>query len=84
MSILDRHLHWLDQVAVGKVLSLNCCNDSMILHKARYVRTHAICTYDTDTLCVRMYICAYVCVCVYVCVFIDTYNACMYSYILYV
>ena len=27
----------LDQVAVGKIPSLNYCNDSMILHKEKYV-----------------------------------------------
>ena len=35
--IQDKHLHWLDQVAVEKVPSLNCYSDSMILNKAKYV-----------------------------------------------
>ena len=72
-----RHLHWSDQAAVGKALSLNCYNDSTILHKAKYVIkifacVYVVCTYkvvyDKDVSCVCLCACVCrVCVCVCVC-----------------
>ena len=70
------HLHWLDQAAVGRVLSLNYCNDSMILKKAKYVnllfvRVHAcVCVYVCVCMCVCVCVLVYVCTCVYVCVYV--------------
>ena len=55
-----RHLHWSDQAVVGKALSLNCYNDSTILHKAKYVVKIFMYVYDTLCVCI---------VCVYLSVF---------------
>ena len=52
MLAQGRHLHLLDQAAVGKALSLNYYNGSMILHKAKYV------------VKIFEYLCMYVCICV--------------------
>ena len=75
MLAQGRHLHWLDQAAVGKALSLNCYKDSMILHKAKYVvkmyaRKCIVCMYVCVYVCVCGYVhtCVCVCVCTYVCV----------------
>ena len=72
MLAQGRHLRWLDQVAVGKVLSLNCYNDSTILHKAKYVvkklfmRVY-VCISCVVCVCVHVWVCIYLSVCMCIC-----------------
>ena len=51
-----RHLHWSDQADVGKALSLNYYNDSMILHKAKYVVKIFVHAYDTDMMYIYLHV----------------------------
>ena len=83
MLAQGRHLHLLDQAAVGKALSLNCYKDSMILHKAKYVvKMYACKCIVCMCVCTGMYMC--VCVCTYVCVCVCSYvcmRMCIHTYV---